>query len=62
VQLLTRLNAQGYEGFVLFIAAHAPLPPTHATGRIRVGYIRRPVHQRTLIETLREAISAWPAA
>jgi DNA-binding SARP family transcriptional activator/CheY-like chemotaxis protein len=61
VQLLSRLNAQGYQGFVLFIAGHAPLPVTQATGRIRVGYIRTPVHQRALLDTLREAISASAA-
>jgi DNA-binding SARP family transcriptional activator/CheY-like chemotaxis protein len=62
VQLLSRLNAQGYQGFVLFIAAQAPLPLTHATGRIRVGYIRKPVHQRALLDTLRGALNTSSAA
>jgi hypothetical protein len=61
VQLLSRLNAQGYHGFVLFIAAQPPLPLPVAGGRIRVGYIRKPVHQRALLDTLRDAISASAA-
>jgi DNA-binding SARP family transcriptional activator/CheY-like chemotaxis protein len=62
VQLLSRLNAQGYQGFVLFIAAHAPIPLTQATGRIRVGYVRKPVHQRALLDTLRGALNTSSAA
>jgi DNA-binding SARP family transcriptional activator len=57
-ELLSRLQQAGYAGPVFFIAANIPRGLGSAAGGIRVHYIRRPIHQRVLLESLREALGA----
>jgi CheY-like chemotaxis protein len=55
VQLLTRLRARGYKGFVLFLTSE-PHWPHEESGGLRVAYQRLPVRHRSLVQTLREAL------
>jgi DNA-binding SARP family transcriptional activator/CheY-like chemotaxis protein len=57
-QLLTRLRAHGYRGVVLFVTSEVPWPALSDRGGLRVEYVRRPVRQSTLLDTLRQALAA----
>jgi DNA-binding SARP family transcriptional activator/CheY-like chemotaxis protein len=57
VQLLARLRARGYAGFVLFLTGD-PHWPSEESGGLRVGYLRRPIRPRALVQTLRDALEA----
>jgi DNA-binding SARP family transcriptional activator len=62
LDLLARLHQARYAGPVLFITANAPRAFAPQSRGIRVRYIRRPIQQRALLESLRAALDETAGA